>query len=686
MQSTFSHVASQPPQSPPQAEDAVPIQEQATWMTFGASSTLPSADDVSTTGSRGTKTGKRPAARGTAFYPRKRANTACQVCRARKTKCDSAIPSCSYCVSVGATCIQSPVDLSSFDPASIKILGRLDDLERILKDLPAAVKENESSPRASASEQQSLSATSATPISATTYPDPEPLCAWSHANHGRAFRPAQQASTSTATGPGDVGLRICNVLPQRVDHILSWPMFRTEMEGLDGEGVNAVANRGFKSWSGGTPSLLSLLESDAGQINRLLDNFFAYVHGSNPILDEPSTRRLVKETIGDGLDWSSSSCLTLIICALGCIATPFGPSGVMRPTAHTDSQVLFEASQKRIGSLLVKNDLTTAQCLFLSGVYMMYMFEPVYSWRFFLQALAICQTLPSIVEARRLGSTPATPPASHELGNRYTQEQAVYWSSWKSERELRVELSLPDFESRDLGITLYPPFFPTPPISNEDAFDKSEAEASRAREAWLFYLADISLRRLTSRMCSAMLDLERAAPSNTEFLMALLKMIPDYEFQARQWRDNLPEELSLAGSIETDNINQFVLRGKMLNFFEIIYWPFVVGSLSRLFASIPVPPDFHDIVTRGLDTQLMQIRINETGFMYRHHGCFFMIRSCTRSALVLLAASKVGAVVPMDWDLQVLKVARMQSYWEEEDVEARTWRCLIERELSAMSR
>jgi len=454
---------------------------------------------------------------------------------------------------------------------------------------------------------------------------------------------------------------------------------------LDGEEMGATAYRGLKSLSVGTPSLLSLLESDSGQINRLLDNFFTYVHASNPILDEPSIRRLIKETIVDGIDWSSSSCLTLIICALGCIATPFGPSGVTKPAAHTDSQVFFEASQKRIGSLLLKHDLITAQCLFLSGVYMMYIFEPVYAWRFFLQALAICQNLPSIVEARRLGSTPATPPASSELGNRYTQEQAVYWSSWKSERELRVELSLPDFESRDLGNTLYPPFFPPPPVSSEDAFDKSEAEASRARKAWLFYLADISLRRLTSRMCSAMLDLERAAPSNTDFLMALLKMIPDYEFQARQWRDNLPDELSLAGSSEMDSINQFVLRGKMMNFFEIIYWPFVVGSLSRSFASIPVSPEIHDIASRGLDTHLTQIRINQTGFMYRHHGCFFMIRSCTRSALILLAASKVGVAVPGDWHMHVLKVARMQSYWEDEDVEARTWRCLIERELAAMS-
>lgn len=41
---------------------------------------------------------KRPASRGTAAYPRKRAVTACQTCRARRTKCDNLKPKCSFCL------------------------------------------------------------------------------------------------------------------------------------------------------------------------------------------------------------------------------------------------------------------------------------------------------------------------------------------------------------------------------------------------------------------------------------------------------------------------------------------------------------------------------------------------------------------------------------------------------------
>lgn len=57
---------------------------------------------------------RRPAPRGTAAYPRKRANKACQVCRARRTKCDNKKPSCSFCEKVGAKCITTPTDLSSY--------------------------------------------------------------------------------------------------------------------------------------------------------------------------------------------------------------------------------------------------------------------------------------------------------------------------------------------------------------------------------------------------------------------------------------------------------------------------------------------------------------------------------------------------------------------------------------------
>src|ERR1700744_5815207 len=69
-------------------------------------------------------------------YPRKRAVTACQLCRSRKTKCDNQRPSCGTCVSLDVRCNyrdRTSNDLSTFDPASLAILDRLNTAIQLLQ-------------------------------------------------------------------------------------------------------------------------------------------------------------------------------------------------------------------------------------------------------------------------------------------------------------------------------------------------------------------------------------------------------------------------------------------------------------------------------------------------------------------------------------------------------------------------
>ncbi|KAL2424172.1 hypothetical protein ABEF95_011240 [Exophiala dermatitidis] len=80
--------------------------------------------------SRTTSKRTAPTIRGSSAYARKRAVIACQVCRARRTKCDQKKPTCSFCESIGAECVPDPPALSAFDPASVAIIERLDRLER----------------------------------------------------------------------------------------------------------------------------------------------------------------------------------------------------------------------------------------------------------------------------------------------------------------------------------------------------------------------------------------------------------------------------------------------------------------------------------------------------------------------------------------------------------------------------
>lgn len=597
--------------------------------------------------------GKRPAARGTAFYPRKRANTACQVCRARKTKCDNKKPSCSYCLSVGATCIQSAVDLSSFDPASLKILDRLDDLERLFRESKSNTEPQE-----------------------PAYPHPTPA-------NVVAGGSGPSLEDHRLSDHLDTPLR--SVLPERVEHVLQWPGFsdgQLPLEPPSAASPSSVTTTPTPSFG----SLAELAEIEPTRLNLLLDNFFMYVHCKNPILDELSTRRVVKRAFLDGIDWSPASCLSLIICALGCVSGPFGPSHDMAPgsRAYTDSQIFFQAAQKRIGTLLSSPDIAGAQCLFLSGVYMMTVFQPVFAWRFFSQALAACQHFPFLTKAQHMSSAVDFSADSMEMGRRDTNEQAVYWSAWKSERELRMELSLPDFNILNSGSTLYPPFFPAPPGPSEQNSPGSATDPpeQRARAAWLFYLAEISLRRLNSRLCSEILTLRQEYTSTQRFLEVLAEMIPEYETQAREWAANLPAELSIPNDPQEDKICGSVIRCHLANLDELIYWACCIAGLEARAAGRSLSPMVQEMAYRGLETHVNRLRVNEPGFLHRHHGTLFMIKSCTRSALVLVASANAGITMPPDWHGAVYKAIGLLGYWSGELSDLGQWQATIERQMS----
>jgi hypothetical protein len=547
---------------------------------------------------------KRPAPRGTAFYPRKRANTACQVCRSRKTKCDNLKPSCSYCLRVGANCIQSPVDLSSFDPASLKILERLDDLEKVLRETRNEV-----------------------PTFRELTPD---------------------------DGPEDEelsGIPLRSILPEKMESLLLWSVLSRDMSAH-----TTLQNDPSQPSPSYSPGCTSLSDIDTQGVKVLLDNFFDHIHCKNPILEEAAARRVVLNVVIEGIDWSPGSCLTLLICALGKIATPLDATYHLRPdsTPYLEAQALFQAAQKRIGTLMARSDIISAQCFFLSGVFLMSTFRPFEAWRYFSQALATCQTLPFLQRASV--SEPDT-----QLGE--TQQEAVYWSAWKSERELRGELSLPDFSMPYASSVLYPPFFPTPPHPLEST--KTTA-SSRQHTAWLFYLSEISLRRLSSRTCNDIMELHRASSCNMDFLKKLALLIPAYETQANEWSESLPPELSISAAPIEDNGCCFVLRGHLVNFFERLYWPFVMAHLAALEQGITTPIPGRQFVEKGLEYHVLNVEINEAGFLHRHHGTWLMIRALVRSATVLLAARLLGSRMPSGWHHACERIMQVLRAWEED--------------------
>lgn len=190
--------------------------------------------------------------RASAAYPRKRAVTACQVCRARRTKCDQKKPTCSFCASIGAECNSDPGSLSAFDPASIEIIERLDSLQR------------------------KLDSFSQVPLldSAVQFNDGNGGDKNAHHNN----RP------------------LGNFLPGTLDAVLKWPVF--EHLTLPVVQTPSQCSPASPCSSTQAPSISDELHPAA--CNQWLDAFFRHDHCKNPVLNEQDTRRLVRKVCQEG--------------------------------------------------------------------------------------------------------------------------------------------------------------------------------------------------------------------------------------------------------------------------------------------------------------------------------------------------------------------------------------------------
>lgn len=116
---------------------------------------------------------------------------------------------------------------------------------------------------------------------------------------------------------------------------------------------------------------------------------------------------------------------------------------------------------------------------------------------------------------------------------------------------------------------------------------------------------------------------------------------------------------------------RFILETHAVDCFEMIYWPFVFDAIHE---GLPHNPKLAAFVRKGLHMHAWRIQKNEDGFYYRHHGKWLMLRSCTRSALVLCGAARRGLsqLLPTNWKNAVKQVMGMMSYWclETKDVAA----------------
>lgn len=129
---------------------------------------------------------------------------------------------------------------------------------------------------------------------------------------------------------------------------------------------------------------------------------------------------------------------------------------------------------------------------------------------------------------------------------------------------------------------------------------------------------------------------------------------------------SLPPILSLDAPKSEDDVLKFVLRGHLLDCYESIYFPFMLEVINHQRRDMGVVDEF---ARKGLQMSVDRIHKNRAGFKHRHHGVWLMLRSCTRSALVLIAARscpETDDLLPVGWAEAVTSVIEMLFYWQDE--------------------
>ncbi|RSL43296.1 hypothetical protein CEP53_011770 [Fusarium sp. AF-6] len=273
-------------------------------------------------GAAGGRGNKRP--RTAAMYQRKRAVTACQSCRLRKTKCDNLRPSCGFCSKNGAQCIYpgpETSDYSTFDPASLTILDRLNHVVTLLESRPLAVIAQPSD----ISQQ-----VSGAPMSV---------------NFPTSSAPSTEATTNL---PEMDILQTLDIpdFPSSVincESILRWPIFEGLVPDVHSFILESAKEDSGQVESTRTSSLGRGVQED--DFIPLSKKFLAYVHVKNPILDVADYKAQVKDAAENGPRWDGPSCLVLRL------EIPLPPSGI----SHCDYPDMFPSPPTELASPTAQN-------------------------------------------------------------------------------------------------------------------------------------------------------------------------------------------------------------------------------------------------------------------------------------------------------------------------------------------
>ncbi|CAG1977998.1 unnamed protein product [Fusarium graminearum] len=579
-------------------------------------------------------------------YSRKRAIAACRICRVKKVKCNNVRPVCGSCMASHSTCVYEGAeeDHSSFDPASIAILDRLNQVLESVEELPGIIK-------------------TMNDIASQSKP-PTP--------RGDSFSYGQELSSDDLTTPPAI---------MSVESVLGWPILagcippNHILEALSDAKTDLEYGASLSS------------EVDEKEMPRLVRHFLAHVHPVNPILDVDTVYSHSLRISETGIGWDGASCIVLIACALGCLGKPYDttvttPLDTSTARSSLESQgedlvrakAYFNLARQRLG--LVDQGLIAAQCHFFAGVYYMFTLAPLRAWSQFEHAANIFHVYwryQSRGDSRQLHSRRLA--------------QSCYWSCLKSQVELGLDLHLPQSVLKNLydaGSELpMPPELPCPDTSTPpqtsaifpapgDSYSSSAGDLGRVQEeSWYFYLTEITLRRFNNRAFNLLYRDGRGWGTTSSLSIAsLISAVSHIEDQLDNWAKTMPLMAQISMGAPPTNKLALLLYARILELKCLMYRPFLYHA-THTTTSERDQAEISHFVEKGLSCHFLTVTC---GYLhYRNHVTYQHLRASTAAAVCIMAIVKSGrvrAVHQRDWHDDIKRLTERIRYWQNETATA----------------
>ncbi|KAL0937151.1 uncharacterized protein CTRU02_206882 [Colletotrichum truncatum] len=597
---------------------------------------------------------------GTTYARRKRAVTACQFCRLRKTKCDNVRPICGFCQHHRAVCVYSEEDdgngtvpgQSQEEDASAVILERLEEIKQLLQRPPAAPE-------------------GVPPVSEYPVFHPEPTTSAA----GAGPLPGHRAfdAEDDHTHRGETSRTLYSAL--RCESMLRWPVFdgiipeddaRIESFILEfGPDLDDAPHAHGGSWGRDGPS--SLLSATAGPGVRddafvpLCQKFLMHVHPRNPILEGRELMGYATRAAEHGVGWDSASCLVPIIEPEDC--------GV--------ADAYYLAASKRIG--LLGSSILDIQCLFLASMYEKCRLRPLRACFYIQQASTRLQA-----HLLRRGRRPWRETSGREEPTQ-PLEQRVFWSCFKAENEILPALGM---RSSGLEDFTYPDSFPAPPSTlsstsydaGDYAWSPMSDDQQRVEEerSWLYYLAEISLRRTIKDTMAVLYRKGETYWLQNE--QVLVRQYDEFEKEITQLHSHLPPLIQFDEHRHANNELSFYLQGRFQGWRESTLRPLLYCALHAPAGQRGLNARVVELAQKAVDT--CAAMVVKTAHHHRHGGSWFVARRAFSCAVMILAARlRNGGPVrtPRNWASLVRLALRVLRRWGREARDVDRMRSTLER-------